>query len=584
MKSEPRALATWLAALSAEELAKLLRERGVSPATSWDDCFDAAEGLLDAASLDRALTTLARPAVRALAAAATEQGTDAAADVGDRSARAALDALGLLREDGRPFRAVAERLEALLAERPDAIAEQPAAADPPVPDVRARALLAEHAAAATRAVTDIVALSADQPLAVTGGGAVTAVDRRRLVDTHVVRDGDELDDLLRLAADAGLLVPVDRAWRVAVAGDAWLPGSTTQRWQRVAVGWRDGLPAALRTADGGYLPPARWEGAVPLDPDWPATVAAVRARAVRWGLYDRDGAEPEWTRGLRRGAEPDAAALTALLPAEIDSVYLQADLTAIAPGPLRSAVDLRLRTMAVRESQAQASTYRFTADSLAAAVAGGEDATSLRDFLSTISLTGIPQPLDYLIAQTAARHGLVRVGTDATTGRTRVTGADPQVLRTIAVDQSLRSIGLMPDGAALTSRVSRDAVFWTLADARYPVVAVDAAGQPEPLARRHAPVPAAPPADPAAPLLPLAHALLAHSAADADAAWLRRELDQAVRTRSEITVTVRMPDGGEREFTLAVTGLGGGRLRGRDRAADIERTLPVASIVGVRPG
>lgn len=46
-------------------------------------------------------------------------------------------------------------------------------------------------------------------------------------------------------------------------------------------------------------------------------------------------------------------------------------------------------------------------------------------------------------------------------------------------------------------------------------------------------------------------------------------------------MVVRMPDGSERSFTLEAAGLGGGRLRGRDRAADIERTLPVSSIVSV---
>ena len=66
-----------------------------------------------------------------------------------------------------------------------------------------------------------------------------------------------------------------------------------------------------------------------------------------------------------------------------------------------------------------------------------------------------------------------------------------------------------------------------------------------------------------------------------EAGWLERELEQAVRARAEIVVVVRMPDGTERSFTLEAAGLGGGRLRGRDRGADIERTLPVSSIVSV---
>ena len=91
--------------------------------------------------------------------------------------------------------------------------------------------------------------------------------------------------------------------------------------------------------------------------------------------------------------------------AEIDRIYLQADLTAIAPGPLAPRLDLRLRRIAKRESRAQASSYRFSADSIGAGMTEGESAESIREFLAGISLTGIPQPLDYLIESTAARHG-----------------------------------------------------------------------------------------------------------------------------------------------------------------------------------
>ncbi len=72
---------------------------------------------------------------------------------------------------------------------------------------------------------------------------------------------------------------------------------------------------------------------------------------------------------------------------------------------------------------------------------------------------------------------------------------------------------------------------------------------------------------------------------DAAAAWLGRELEQAVRAKATIVVVVRLPGGDERTFTLEASGLGGGRLRGRDKGADVERTLPVTSIVSVRvPG
>nr|BFF12313.1 hypothetical protein GCM10025699_36160 [Microbacterium flavescens] len=220
-------------------------------------------------------------------------------------------------------------------------------------------------------------------------------------------------------------------------GESWLEAPTAERWTIIATGFRAALPDGVRTPDGGFAAPATWATAYPLDPDWPARLARLRRVGESWGLLSRDDrTEFVWTAALRRGEPADASALVAHLPAEIDRVYLQADLTAIAPGPLAPPLDLRLRSIAVRESRAQASTYRFTAHSLGSGMTEGETAGSIRAFLTELSLTGIPQPLDYLIDSTAARHGLVRVR-DAS-GRTRVESTDASLLEAIAIDQALR--------------------------------------------------------------------------------------------------------------------------------------------------
>src|SRR5690606_14533528 len=122
---------------------------------------------------------------------------------------------------------------------------------------------------------------------------------------------------------------------------------------------------------------------------------------------------------------------------------------------------------------------------IGAGMTEGESAQSIREFLAGISLTGIPQPLEYLIESTAARHGLVRVAEDPASGGTRVTSTDASILDAIEIDQALRPLGLIGESGQLVSRVSRDAVYWALADARYPVVAIDEHGAPESL-HRHA--------------------------------------------------------------------------------------------------
>ncbi|TDN92192.1 helicase-associated domain-containing protein [Microbacterium sp. BK668] len=568
MTTDERALATWLSARADAELTETFALRSVSASTSWHDFFDAAAGLLDAASVDRALTRLPRSALAALAS-------------GSGADRPELSRMALVDENGAPYAAVAERVAVAKATAPAAFEARADASAPPPADDPAAAAAAERVLATTGALADLLIATQHTPLSRTGTGTVSAVDRKRLVEAGAVATPEDLDDLVQAADAAGLLESPDREWVASEAADEWLEAPTTVRWSRVVEGFRAALRPGLRTAAGGYLAPAEWATAYPLDPEWDAEAVRLERIAVRWGLVTPDGAEPRWAAPLRAGAAPDAASLAALLPAEIDRVYLQADLSAIAPGPLAPALDLRLRRIAVRESRAQASTYRFTSDSLGAGMTEGETAESIRDFLARLSLTGIPQPLEYLLASTASRHGLVRVRVGEH-GNTVVESADPSVLGSIAVDQALRPLGLVQDGAALVTRVSRDVVYWSLADARYPVVAMGPAGDPESVSRRRRAGAAVAETD-ARPFAALLSRLRDTHETDADAAWLGRELEQAVRARSVIHVAVHLPDGSERTFTLEATGLGGGRLRGRDRGADIERTLPVSSIVSVKP-
>ena len=347
------------------------------------------------------------------------------------------------------------------------------------------------------------------------------------------------------------------------------------------TGFRASLPSGLRTPDGGYLPVTAWPARYPLDEEWDRRAASLARIAVQWGLLTPESREPAWATTLRDGDDPQTAELARHLPAEIDRVYLQADLTAIAPGPLAPRLELRLRRLAARESRAQASTYRFTAESLTAGLTEGETAASIREFLTGLSLTGLPQPLGYLIDSTAARHGLIRVRTDAATRRTMVESGDPALLDAVSVDQGLRALGLVADGDALTTGVSQDTVAWALSDARYPVISVGDDGAPVVLRHRVRPNPERnePAPEPHAALL---RVLRGSHDADAENAWLEREIVQAVRTRAVIDVVVRMPDGAERTFTLEATGFGGGRLRGRDQSSDVERTLPLSHVVTVR--
>ncbi|MEU7640262.1 helicase C-terminal domain-containing protein [Streptomyces sp. NPDC039016] len=105
-----------------------------------------------------------------------------------------------------------------------------------------------------------------------------------------------------------------------------------------------------------------------------------------------------------------AALLTPLLPEPLDHVLLQADLTAVAPGPLHRPLAEALGVLADIESKGGATVYRFTPASVRRALDSGRSAAELQEFLTTHSRTPVPQPLAYLIDDVARKHGQLRVG------------------------------------------------------------------------------------------------------------------------------------------------------------------------------
>ncbi|MDT0117580.1 helicase-associated domain-containing protein [Microbacterium sp. PRF11] len=567
--SAQRALAVSLSARADGDLAQLFADRHVSPSSTWRDMFDAAEALLEPGSVARALPALTRAEAAALLAAV--DGVPASG-----SEREALASRALVSDDGLPFPSVAEAAREAL---PDGLAD--AATPRRAPATSETAAAASEAAFTNAAsVADILLQTLEAPLGRIGSGSLGATERRRLVDSGAVTTPAEADLLVGLAAEVGLLGANERAWLVSPVGREWLRLPTLERWHRTALALREALPRAYRRSNGGWIPTDEWAGATPFDPEGPERATLWTRRLVRWGLLDAAGRLAPWAVPLAEGDDVDTAALRDLLPPEVDRVYLQNDLTAIAPGPLAPHLDVRLRSMAARESRAQASSYRFSAATIGAAITAGETAESLRSFLTGISLTGLPQPLAYVIERTSAEHGRVRVTSDPASQMTRVTTDDETLLRSMEVDQSLRSIALTRTDRELVSHVSADVVFWALTDAHYPALAVDADGRPRTLERAKLAADARPGIDPVETYAPLLERLR-EGAGDSDAAWLERELDQAVRARAVVDVTVRLPDGSARVFRLEATGLGGGRLRGRDRGADVERTLPLSHIDGV---
>ncbi|GAA1423547.1 helicase-associated domain-containing protein [Streptomyces thermospinosisporus] len=133
-----------------------------------------------------------------------------------------------------------------------------------------------------------------------------------------------------------------------------------------------------------------------------------------------------------------ARLLAPQLPEPLDHVLLQADLTAVAPGPLQRPLADMLGVLADVESKGGATVYRFTPGSVRRALDAGQTAADLHAFLAEHSRTPVPQPLTYLIDDVARRHGQLRVGAASAYVRCD----DDAMLNEILADRRAAGLGL----------------------------------------------------------------------------------------------------------------------------------------------
>lgn len=601
--------------LDDERLRELVTRRGVRSA-GIRDWFDLAEALLDRVSVQQALEGLTRPVLAVLAGAsdlARGGGAPTAAAIAERIGSTAREvaehaetavADGLLGEEsGRyaPWDAVVDQLaawpsfglpgldELIWTPLPLMIVDAPRPDQP-----RIDAIAADRAWQLGERVVQLCLELQSEPARRLARGGIALPETRRLAAAAGIEQ-EELGELVRLAAAAGLVEESATRLRTSEAAAVWTALPASERWLRLATVWFEDLATPARqllserplsgealNAHLEWLFPAGGEAVR-------ERIESARATAELLGV-SVDGAQSTLGRALFTDPAEAAVFLRERTPAEVDRVYLQHDLTVIAPGPLETAVEAALRRIAEPEARGLAPTFRFTQQSLTRAFIAGEDAASIRATLARISLTGVPQPLDYLIEQTAARFGSVRVSAPATPtvgGRALVTTDEAELLDRILVDSALTALGLRRvDATTASSPVEAGTLFWALVDARYPAVSVDAHGRPSAPSRWH--LDAEPAAerqrDPAAELIARLRGAAGSSAPDGelgDGAWIARQLELAARARVPVVVSVRMPSGQLAEFRLEPASIVGGRLRGRDAASDIERTLPLSSIVTV---
>lgn len=454
-----RSLAAQLRSWPDDRLAHLLLARPDLATPAPHDFGQLASRATVRASLSRALDALTARELSELHALVTaSQTTDVEPDQRSEATRTLVDrALVWESETGlRPITGLAE----VLAER------GPLPADPDeAPEIatseRDGALVDRAGAgAAFDAVRRIEVLleqwSASPPVMLRSGGLAVR-DFKAAVKLLMVEERTAAL-LVELARESGLVASrADAAgevvWVPTDAFDTWTREASAQRWERLARAWLRSLrqPGLVGTKDPAgktwnaldpqlrspavgdarhwalralsTLPPGRVLSAgtgLPSLLAWvrwhrprrpeshTRLVAAAVEEASALGLVGLD-ALTSFGRALL--ADDDAvAALEPLLPEPVDHVLIQADLTAVAPGPLEAALARQLQLVADVESRGGATVYRFTPASLRRALDLGWTSAELHGFVTSVSRTPVPQPLTYLIDDTVRTFGVIRVG------------------------------------------------------------------------------------------------------------------------------------------------------------------------------
>jgi hypothetical protein len=316
--------------------------------------------------------------------------------------------------------------------------------------------------------------------------------------------------VVEVAHAAGLVAAsgsVDGEWLPTSGYDLWRVRPTADRWVSLATTWlhtdrvpglvgerddRDRPMNALHTdlrrssapgvraaalgvlASAPGLAPTRDSVLDRLSWEQPRRRGPLREQLTEFALREAEqigvtGLGVLSVHGRALPAGDDAAqALAPLLPEPVDHVLLQADLTAVAPGPLTSELNRWMTLAADVESKGGATVYRFGEGSIRRALDAGQGAEELLSMLERHSATPVPQTLAYLVADVARRHGRIRVGTAGAYIRCD----DPALLDQITADRrsaALRLRRLAP--TVIASRSSRAALVDSLRAMGYAPVA-----------------------------------------------------------------------------------------------------------------
>lgn len=408
--------------------------------------------------------------------------------------------------------------------------------------------------------------------------------------THLRKSNDYAKQIYELAHLANLIMLANGRWQLSSHSQSWLDWNPAERFAHLAKTWRqilgDASAKELQSAIGKSGNAISLEEI--LNRTYPFADGSVSSKITKLeslaGLIGLSAAGwmSSWAaKVLKCDYSAASKQAAATLPQPQDKLICQADLTLIAPGPLPTDVEITLRRFADTEQIGMASTYRLSALSISHGLETGLKLSEIRDLLVKLSGNSIPQPIEYLLSEADVRFGRLAIIGGELNERSLIQSSDKVLLAEILNDARLKpfAISHLEDGQ-LASRFEPEVLYFGLREVGFVAIRVDDDGKVlSPLAATKQSFDAEKGTSIFGDIsrLRIQDAKLGDSPDDDD---LQRQIQLAIKnkTRARFTVT---SSAGEIEFLLEPIGIANGRLRAKDRKADIERTLPIASILRV---
>ncbi len=454
----------------------------------------------------------------------------------------------------------------------------------PVADVDRDASLAIFDA--IQALTELIFELEQRYIREVGKRGVGLPDIKRLAN-HLNKSNDYAKQIFELALFVNLAEVEGSRWQLGQQAENWISWTDRQRWSYLSDCWlallgEEAASELLNLEAAASFGEKLTEVYPFADSTATNRIKKVAEMANLIGLV-ANGQATSWL-ALLAGNSSQAASERAVsgLPAADERLIIQADLTLIAPSPLPTELEIQLRRFVDTEQIGMASSYRLSALSVSHGLETGLTIENIRALLLRLSGKDLPQPVDYLLKEAETRFSRLKIFATKSGAHSQIVSSDSILLAEIHNDQRLKPFALHFDEAGnLHSRFEPELVYFALRDANFVAVRVDEAGKvlsPQKLStvKRESEQ-----KQNIAEDIARMREADNQGASNPDDDELLRQIQLAIKYKAKMQIVLTTANGELVEYLVEPVGVANGRLRAKDRKADLERTLPLSSVVSI---